>query len=151
MISPTLCKSAALPPKSVNHQVRCSSLTARNVTFRGLSSQRWHPAARAPWPWHGPAHRFELGGSSQRISQRDSLRKAREALRSAKAKLRYTTVGNIYIYIYTYMYTYIYIYTYDLYMFTSISVSLSEGEVSLPSVLECARRFGVAIAGHGPS
>ena len=137
MISPTLCKSAALPPPSVNHQVRCSSLTARNVTFRGLSSQRWHPAARAPWPWHGPAHRFELGGSSQRISQRDSLRKAREALRSAKAKLRYTTVGNIY--------------TYDLYMFTSISVSLSEGEVSLPSVLECARRFGVAIAGHGPS
>ena len=50
-----------------------------------------------------------------------------------------------------YIHTYIYIYTYDLYMFTSISVSLSEGEVSLPSVLECARRFGVAIAGHGPS
>ena len=49
----------------------------------------------------GRVSRLELGGSSRKLLTKDRLRKAREALRCAVARLRYTTVGNIHIYIYT--------------------------------------------------
>ena len=41
----------------------------------------------------GRVSRLELGGSSRKLLTKDRLRKAREALRCAVARLRYTTVG----------------------------------------------------------